>query len=285
MKLDFQKELVPVLYGDSAVKILNETVRPANKLCFGMHWHERMEILLIYAGSLSLHIGDREFTAKENNLVIIPPERAHMGISGNEGVRYRTVMFDVSAFYNSAGATDKFLKPIVSQTTDFTPVTDNTEIVALCDSLISEHTSGNMASPLIVIGKVYELLGFLYRCCLCEPALSTPDSRFKNVIDYINDNFYNDISSSELSQRFGYVEAYFCRRFKSVTGLTPMNYIQILRLESAKIKIKSEELKLSEISALCGFKDANYFTRCFKKRYGMTPARYAKVKTNKTNIK
>ncbi|MEE1007193.1 MAG: AraC family transcriptional regulator, partial [Acutalibacteraceae bacterium] len=66
--------------------------------------------------------------------------------------------------------------------------------------------------------------------------------------------------------------------FKLVTGLTPMNYIQILRLEAAKSKIAEGSLKISEISALCGFKDASHFTRCFKKRYGMTPTRYAGVK-------
>lgn len=275
MKLDYQKELIPVLYGDSAVKIHNETNMPANRPCFGMHWHERMELLLIYSGSLLLHIGGREFTAKENSLVIIPPERTHMGVSGNDGVQYRTIMFDITAFYNSTSATDKFLKPIIKQITDFNPVTDDAETVALCDSLIKEQLSGNAASPLIVIGKIYELLGLLYQRCLCEPVLLAPDSKFKNVIDYIGDNYFDDISSAELSRHFGYDEAYFCRRFKSLTGLTPMNYIQILRLESAKSKITEGGLKISEISALCGFKDASYFTRCFKKRYGMTPTEYS----------
>lgn len=279
MKLDYQKELIPVLYGDSAVKIHNETNMPANRPCFGMHWHERMELLLIYSGSLLLHIGGREFTAKENSLVIIPPERTHMGISGNNGVRYRTVMFDISVFYNSARATDQFLKPIVKQIADFNPVTDDAEAVALCDTLIKEQLSGNAASALIVIGKIYELLGLLYRRCLCEPVLLAPDSKFKNVIDYIEDNYCNDISSAELSRRFGYDEAYFCRRFKSVTGLTPMNYIQILRLEAAKVKLTEGSLKISEISALCGFKDASYFTRCFKKRCGMTPTEYSQKST------
>lgn len=278
MKLDYQKELVPVLYGDSAVKILDETNIPANRLCFGMHWHERMELLLIYSGSLLLRIGTRELKAKENSLVIIPPERAHMGVSGNDGVRYRTVMFDIAVFYNSASATDKFLKPILKRSTDFIPVTYDAETVALCNSLIKEQLSGNVASPLIVIGKIYELLGLLYRHCLCEPALPAPDSKFKNVIDYIGDNYCDDISSAGLSRHFGYDEAYFCRRFKSVTGLTPMNYIQILRLESAKEKIKEGRLKISEISALCGFRDASYFTRCFKKKYGITPAEYAGIK-------
>ena len=57
-----------------------------------------------------------------------------------------------------------------------------------------------------------------------------------------------------------------------------MNYIQILRLEAAKANIKESGLKISEISAHCGFKDASYFSRCFKKRYGMTPVEYAAVK-------
>ena len=279
MKLDYQKELIPVLYGDSAVKILDEMNITANKICFNIHWHERMELLLIYSGSLKLKIGDKEFTANKNSLIIIPPERAHMGVSGNGGVRYRTVMFDIAMFYNSAIASEKYLKPIVKHSIDFTPVTYDAKTVALCDSLINEQLSKKQASPLIVIGKIYELLGFLYRHCLCKPTLSAPDSKFKNVIDYIADNYCDDISSVKLSHHFGYDEAYFCRRFKAVTGLTPMNYIQILRLEAAKEKIKSGNYKISEISEICGFKDASYFTRCFKKRYGMTPARYFKIKS------
>ena len=50
-------------------------------------------------------------------------------------------------------------------------------------------------------------------------------------------------------------------------------------VEAAKEKIKSGNYKISEISEICGFKDASYFTRCFKKRYGMTPARYFKIKS------
>ena len=282
MKLDYQKELVPVLYGDSAVKILDETIIAPNCLCFGTHWHERMELLLIYSGNLSLRIGDREFNAEKNCLVIIPPERAHMGTAGQHGVRYRTIMFDVSSFYNSTNASKKHLEPIVNQIADFIPVTNDREIVDLCDSLIKEQLSADMVSSLIVIGKTYELLGLLYRRCICEPTLSAPDSKFKNVLDYILDNYCNEISSAELSRLFGYDEAYFCRRFKSVTGLTPMNYIQILRLEAAKEKIKLGGIKISEISALCGFSDSSYFARRFKKLYGMTPAEYAAKNKGKT---
>ena len=275
MKLDYQKEITPVLYGDSAVKILKEVNAIPNSLCFSLHWHERMELLLIYSGSLSFRINNMEFIAEENHLVIIPPGRTHTGTAGKNGVRYRTVMFDVTMFYNSASASENYLKPIVKQSTDFIPVTDDREIVALCDALIKEQLSGYTASSLIVIGKTYELLGLLFRRCICESPLPMPNERFKNVLDFIGENFCMDVSSADLARHFGYDEAYFCRQFKAVTGLTPMNYIQILRLELAKEKIKSSSLKISEISTICGFSDASYFTRCFKKRYKMTPTEYA----------
>ena len=96
------------------------------------------------------------------------------------------------------------------------------------------------------------------------------------IAEYIENHFRENISSKELSRRFGYDEAYFCRRFKSVTGLSPMIYIQILRLEYARRAIKNEKgVKISEISSSCGFSDPGYFARCFKKHYGMTPTEYS----------
>ncbi len=276
MPLDYQKELTPVLYGDSAVKILDETIMPPNRLCFSTHWHERMELLLVISGSLSVHIGDNKLAAEKNRVIIIPPGRPHAGSSGKDGVRYRTVMFDVTAFYNSAVATEKYLKPIANQQTDFVPVTDNKAVVELLHSIINEQVFKDTVYPLVVIGKTYELLGLLYRYCLSEnPAAAAYDERLRNVIDYIEEHFCEALSTYDLSRMFGYSEAYFCRRFKSVTGLTPVMYIQILRLEKAQRMIRKNDLKISEISSDCGFSDISYFSRCFKKQFGITPSEYA----------
>ena len=45
MALDANKELTPVLYGESAVKILKPIAFSKNAPCFRMHWHERIELL------------------------------------------------------------------------------------------------------------------------------------------------------------------------------------------------------------------------------------------------
>ena len=53
--LDGYKELTPVVYGESAIKPLVSNVIGADRLCFGIHWHDRMEINLVVSGSMMLH--------------------------------------------------------------------------------------------------------------------------------------------------------------------------------------------------------------------------------------
>jgi RNA-splicing ligase RtcB len=54
LKLDYQKELTPVLYGNSAVKVIEHPFIPSAHYGFSMHWHDRMEILVIHSGSRNL---------------------------------------------------------------------------------------------------------------------------------------------------------------------------------------------------------------------------------------
>lgn len=275
MRLNGKKELTPVHYGDSAVKILSERKLPADAIGFDAHWHERMELILVLSGSLQLEVAGRRFAIGENQLAIISPEMSHSGIAGGEGVCYSTLMFDVSLFCNLTAASEKYLRPISGQQTLFHLYTADDEIVELVRSILTEQGSGS--SALIVIGKIYELLGLLYRRCLAEEEhAEVRDDRFQEVLDHVARNFCEEISTADLSRRFGYDEAYFCRRFKTVTGLTTMQYIRVLRLEQARRMLRRDGNSISEVAAHCGFSDAGYFARCFKVHFGMTPSQYLK---------
>ena len=278
MRLDGQKELTPVLYGDSAVKIHDFVFRFPSELCFTTHWHERMEILVILSGGLDIYLGDIKEYAAAGSVAVFMPGQPHRGVAGNAGVSYQTIMFDVQAFYNAANAAAKYLVPIAEQKISFCAVSDEPEVFAAAKAIADEQLSGENASSLMVVGGIYRLLGLLYRHCLSDGNIRTiSDERFHNVTEYIEQHFCEDISSKELSYRFGYDEAYFCRRFKAVTGLTPMIYIQILRLELAKKTLRNEkDIKIAELSSRCGFSDPGYFARCFKKHYGMSPTEYNK---------
>ena len=275
MPLDSQKELTPVIYGNSAVKILPPFRIERDSLCFAAHWHERMELILIEDGTLTLQIGERTVEAQAGALAIVPPERPHSGRTTTSAVTYHTMMFDVQSFYNQTHAVRQLLPPIVQQRVDFLPVTRDPQIVGLMRELLAEPDEKDDLTPLFIIGRVYELLGLLYRRCRTEtqPVPPTAD-RMQQVIDYIAAHSGEDIGSASLSRLFGYDEAYFCRRFRAATGLSPMQYIRILRLEQARRRLEETDDRIADIAAACGFADAGYFTRCFGQHFGLSPKQH-----------
>jgi len=65
-----------------------------------------------------------------------------------------------------------------------------------------------------------------------------------------------------------------CRTCKSVTGLTPSEYINQIRIEYAAHLLRSDEVSIDEVIESCGFDNNSYFYRLFKRQYGVTPRQY-----------
>ncbi|MGB8328962.1 MAG: helix-turn-helix domain-containing protein [Polyangiales bacterium] len=78
------------------------------------------------------------------------------------------------------------------------------------------------------------------------------------------------ITQSKLAERT------FKRRFASATGLTPIAYVQRLRIEDAKRRLERTDASVDEISWRVGYEDGAFFRRLFKRTTGLTPGAYRK---------
>ncbi len=67
------------------------------------------------------------------------------------------------------------------------------------------------------------------------------------------------------------------RRFKAATGTTLIDYLQNLRVEAAKRLLESTSDAIDDISSCCGYEDASFFRRVFKRRTGLGPAEYRRM--------
>ncbi len=107
--------------------------------------------------------------------------------------------------------------------------------------------------------------------------LSAADRAFVDKLRGLIDSNISDstLNINALSGEMCMSRASFFRKIKSLTGVTPNNFILIYRLNRAAEMIRSREYRLNEVSDLLGFSSQSHFSRCFKQHFGITPKDYA----------
>lgn len=114
---------------------------------------------------------------------------------------------------------------------------------------------------------------------LTDAAAHQPASRrnpfVDKTIDYIQTH-YNDpsLTIEVLSNQLHLNYAYLCSVFKRSMDMTINRYIKQYRLEKAKELMSTTQMGISEIAVAVGFQNMNYFSKCFKKNYGISPSDY-----------
>ena len=262
------KELTTVAYSAAAVKVLHYSIKPHSQ-CVTLHWHDRMEIIRIQKGCMTVGYGGDTVVLKAGEIMIFSPRIAHEGYTTDSYVEYDVLMFDIRSFYNETAVCHEMLPRIFDGSAKFRTVISDTKTIGCIDEICSNKNLDSLE----ITSLVYRFLYLLTEHHLTELS-ARPDSRVAQITDYIEENFALDLTTASLSRRFGYSTEHFCRKFKEATGITPMTYLKIYRLEQALKKIKTGEQSIGEIAAQCGFCDANYFTRCFKAHYGVPPKYY-----------
>ncbi|UVC13345.1 GlxA family transcriptional regulator [Mesorhizobium onobrychidis] len=92
--------------------------------------------------------------------------------------------------------------------------------------------------------------------------------------DWAATNFSVANPVEAMIRRTGLTERTFKRRFTSATGLSPIAYVQRLRIEDAKRRLERTEASADEISWQVGYEEPAFFRRLFKRVTGLTPGAY-----------
>ncbi|MFD2332965.1 response regulator [Cohnella sp. GCM10020058] len=121
---------------------------------------------------------------------------------------------------------------------------------------------------------------YLYQTCgvytIGQPKQSASDEDFGKLLSHIHAHYSDDLYLGDLSREFHISPTYLCELFRKKTGQTFTKYMNELRLDKAREYMKLSDVSMAEISEKVGFKDYFYFSKLFKKNYGVSPAQYRK---------
>ncbi len=104
----------------------------------------------------------------------------------------------------------------------------------------------------------------------------TANDTISQIQAYVCNNYQNDISLVDVSQKFYFNKAYLGRLFKEKTGESFNDFLIKTRMKKAKELLKNSQYKIYEVSTLVGYKSTKYFNKIFYAYYGVTPTEYRK---------
>ncbi len=227
------------------------------------------------------------YRIRKGDVFVISDETEH-GYTDVRDFRICNIMFRPSFFFTpelditeSAGFQALFvLEPRYSRKSRFSSrlkldMDAFLQINRMIDQLHQEFTEKSDGWKTILKAEFLKLTVTLSRLYRFE---AIPDDagilQLAGVIAYIQKNYAEPISVSQLARLSNYSERQFIRLFKEAFGCIPMTYITNLRMQKACELLRTTNLSIAEIASRCGYHDNNYFSRIFKKHNGMTPSAY-----------
>lgn len=153
------------------------------------------------------------------------------------------------------------------------------EVSALMDELTAAQEAGN-GDAQAVCGRMaagYRLLGVLLAVGREKAA---PDGTLARVLSYMKEQAERPLSMEELAAQAGLSVSHFHRWFRSRTGETPLNWLNGYRLSLASLWLKNSDCPVSEAAQRAGFDNPFYFSRLFRRKYGVPPREYRRLSRN-----
>lgn len=217
-------------------------------------------LYFIADGSLKFRLHGKEFAAKQNDVVFLRSSD-------------RAVIFNESSSYSSL----YFIAFSFDETVDLkiNMCTSASGYQKMFKDILETYLSKAVLSNLKISHLFLKLIYNLSRDSLYSREDYIENSRIYETAEYININYYKDITIEQLCRISGYSAPHLRRLFIRNYGMSPQNYIINKRMEMAKeMLLEIPEKTVDEIADLIGICSASYFCKMFKQNEGMTPSEY-----------
>ncbi len=109
------------------------------------------------------------------------------------------------------------------------------------------------------------------------------NENFMKLLEYVDGHYDEKLNLNSLSERFFLNMSYCSELFKKVTHLNFSDYVTKIRMEKAAALLSDGRYMAREVAEMTGYSDAFYFSKVFKKYYGVTPAYFLQGKKEERN--
>jgi AraC-like DNA-binding protein len=246
------------------------------------HKNPFYQILYIEEGELEWYIDGRFYHLFPGDAIIISPNEIQSSLKGNfpVGCHY-LVQLKMNQWHPDCGLSEEQLSYMNMLLTEFSPKViqvgskGQTVFEHLLDtaSFDGEHRAIQMQS------------GFLMLCSLLQEAIQRSVQESKTSLadaheiiqrteSYINDHLTSPIKVSDLATQSGLSSAHFRRKFKAISGLSPLEYLNHIKWRAARQRLIETDDSITDIAMDLQFSSSQHFSTSFRKNFSCSPRAY-----------
>ena len=230
------------------------------------HTHDHWELVYCTGGTGAFRFsGGAVIPYQAGEVVVIPPNEVHANSSPDGFTNIHLTMAEPSFPYKTA----------------FKIVDDEEDNVKMAFSQAKYFYMGDIKNADLVLAALGDLIVSYMIVCRSNSEFSDPVEKIRSSIrrNYSRSDYALDEVMRDMPFHYDYLR----KLFKKEVGVSPLEYLTNLRMKSAETLLTAmwtNEYSISDIAQMCGFDDALYFSRVFKKYYGCAPSAFAKLRKN-----
>ena len=252
--------------------------------------HTYYQICVVISGTGSFLLKRKKrFSFKKGDIFVIKSQEKFM-IKADEKnpPKYAFIGID---FHKAKKALEKDQLLILKKTLDDaykTPLPDRFNIALLINKFLEEVRQKKINYLMFAKGYCLQCLSLCVRTVYDrsnsrQQIFSRKEQEVvEKTVKFIKNNYCNKITLQTLADKVFLSPYYFSRIFKKSMGYSPIQYVNIIRIQKAKELLKESDISITEISGKLGFFDVFYFSSLFKRIEGLSPLQYKKALSNFT---
>ena len=229
-----------------------------------LHYHNCLEIGLCISGNGAVMIGNKLYSFEENHITIIPKNCIHDGhINSKIGDKCSVWKF---IFINT--------NKLGIDYDDFTGfLSSNRTLINLFNIMYNELENKQSNYQSVVTSILTSLLILSVRIA-SDKNISAQNNlpvELINIVEYIHSYYNEKFTVADLSKKHNISISTLNRMFNSCFGVSPLSYINNVRLTIAENMLLNTSLSILAICTAVGFESVSSFNRLFKKKYNVNP--------------
>ena len=281
-----QKEYVIALLGE-------DWIRAYGKEITNLHFHNLMEVGYCRSGQGIVQLDDETNYYSPGMLSAIPKNFPHTTTSEEGKTSYwEYLFFDPETIlrnmYPENELHQKKMLNLITRKANFFQAQEHPQLTSIVLTIMEEMRKKKefyvdtvnwlTCALLLEIARVNSL-----EHEMVEKAKRPGIGQIKNALDYISMEYQQEIKIQELAEKCCMSETHFRRLFVEYMGMTPVDYINMVRVQIACEMMRKTNASMEEIAVKAGFATASTFNRNFKRIVGTTPYQWKKNPENYEN--